>query len=99
LNELVDSFKKKSSALTFQQKVSPGHSEKEKEFKFDPSDTTANKEFQNFGRTIFATAESEEFKKNTIKVYPENILFQNIGSYLGGQKDYWKRASENSDVI
>ena len=93
LAELIDSFKKKAAKAE-----SPN---RDMEFSFDPADinTPPQKEFQNFGRTIFGTSDLEESRPNTIKVYPQNILFQNIDSYLGGERDFWERASQKSHIL
>lgn len=104
LNELIESFKKKTSGspqevVAFQNSPNQDSPRKDKAFTFDPRDVTSQKDFQNFGRTIFETRNSEDSLKNTIRVYPQNILFQNIDSYLGGQKDFWRRATEKSDII
>ena len=104
LNELIDSFKKKTpgmmtDVMAFSNNQSPASPGKEKKFSFDPREISNSKEFQNFGRTIFETGDPKESVKNTIRVYPQNILFQNIDSYLGGERDFWKRAKENSDIV
>jgi hypothetical protein len=85
--------------VAFQNSPNQDSPRKDKAFTFDPRDVTGQKDFQNFGRTIFETGNSEDSLKNTIRVYPQNILFQNIDSYIGGQKDFWRRATEKSDIV
>jgi hypothetical protein len=66
---------------------------------FDPEAKACENDLQNFGRTIFELGDQEKCSKNILKAYPQNILFQNVDSYLGGDRDFWKRASQKSDIF
>lgn len=49
-------------------------------------------------RTVFQTDEEKSLTSNTLRSKPDNLLFQNINSFLGGSKNMWEKSTSNSKV-
>lgn len=94
LDHLIDSYKRR---LKEQHSNPMSPAATDREFNWDSFESRKN-DWRVMTKTIFQTDMEKSLVSNTLRIKPDNILFQNISHFSGSSSSVWDKAKSTSMI-